>query len=654
VQPMTKNLQLTDNNLLQQGLVLHQQGELGQAHTLYLKILERNPKHHDAWQLLGLLAYQVGEYESALELMRNSLAILETQPAVYANLGLVYSALKDDAQAEKAYRRVLELDSQHLQAICNYASLLVKQNRLFEVQTLLNQGLMHFPNDAELCHIQAQLYCEQSHYSQALTCVKKSLQIRPNDYATLVTNGNILKKLGQSQQSLQSYQMALKVNPNSPQCYNNLAQILTEMGHVRESIACYRKAVQLPSDIQPIYHSNLLHSLNFDTSHSPEQLFAEHCEFGRRYCNVKQLPTCPRTNMPRKLRIGYVSPDIRKHPTVRFLEPVLQHHNRNQFEIYLYAEVAQPDEVTHRLSSYVDGVRFTVGQTDLQVAQQIHRDEIDILIDCAGHTAGNRLLAFAHKPAHVQASWLGYGNTTGIPQMDYFLSDAVLDPVESEPYYLEKIVRLPRGVATFLPPKEAPEVAPLPYAQNGRITFGSLHRPDKLNDGVFELWASVLKSVPHSQLLIFWPTMHGQLASFVRNSLLKFGLQPQQLLIEHQAPSLGYLDVYNRIDIGLDVFPWTGGTTTSEALWMGVPIIGLRGKNHAGRGTARILTFAGMPELIAETPEQYLQLTQQLAESPERIAAYRYTLRRRLRHTLCDAVSFTRTFEETLVSLFRR
>lgn len=652
---MTKKRAISENELLHQALELHQKGEFEQAHAIYLKILDINQKNHDVWQLLGLLAYQLGEYQSALELMQNSLRLYEAQPAVYANLGLVYTALKIDHLAENAYRRSLELNPQHLQAICNYANLLLKQKRILEAQNLINQGLYKNPNDPELCHIQSQIYIEHANYVQALTWVKKSLQYRPKDYVTLVTFGNILKKLGQSQLALQAYQSAIQINPNSPQSYNNVAQILTELGHVKESITCYRKALELPSEIKPIYHSNLLHALNFDTSLSRSQLFEEHCEFGRRYCQVEPLPTRPRDfSTSRKLRIGYVSPDIRNHPTARFLEPLLQNHNRNQFEISLYAEVSQPDEVTHRLISYVDKIRYTVGQSDAQVAQQIFQDEIDILIDCAGHTAGNRLLVFAYRPAPVQASWLGYSNTTGVPQIDYFLSDAVLDPVESEAYYTEKIVRLPRGVATFMPPKEAPPVGTLPFYQNGHITFGSLHRPDKLNDGVFQLWGSVLQSVPNSKLLVFWPTLHGQLATHVWERLLRFGAQPQQIMIEHQAPQSGYLDVYNKIDIGLDVFPWTGGTTTSEALWMGVPVVGLRGKTHASRGTARILTFSGMPELIAESPEHYVQLVKQLAEAPERIAGYRNTLRRRLKHTLCDAVSFTRSFEEVLLSLYHR
>ncbi len=310
------------------------------------------------------------------------------------------------------------------------------------------------------------------------------------------------------------------------------------------------------------------------------------------------------------------------------------------------AKICPPDQLAARLQKKVPAWRISRGMSDAQLAEQIRADKIDVLVDLAGHTASNRLRLFAMRPAPVQVTYLGYPNTTGVPNIDYFLTDPVADPPDQPAFFTETPYHLPNGFCVFAPRAGTPDVAPAPAAR-GFVTFGSMHNQAKLNPRVLDLWAEVLKAVPTARMLFVRHTLTDEGREALRRAYAARGVDPARLdFRQPRAGSAEYVRYYAEMDIQLDPFPWTGHTTGCESLWLGVPMISLRGKTHAGRMVASVLHYAGLPDWIAETPEQYVQLAMKWAANPSALAELRATMRERLlRSKLCDAAGFARQVE---------
>jgi predicted O-linked N-acetylglucosamine transferase (SPINDLY family) len=325
-------------------------------------------------------------------------------------------------------------------------------------------------------------------------------------------------------------------------------------------------------------------------------------------------------------------------------------------EVFCYAEVAAPDAATAKLQSLTNHWRPTAGLADEELAALIRGDHIDVLVELAGHTAGNRLLALAGRPAPVQVNWLGYPGTTGLPAIDYRLVDAVTDPPGEPSAASEELVRLPGLFCCYAPPAPTPAVSALPSQRTGVVTFGSLHKLEKLNCRVVDLWCQILREVPRTRLLVCRDPLHGPTAAYWRQQFLGRGVAPEQVELRRvQAIGMSHLVVYDEIDIALDPFPWNGHTTACEALWRGVPVVALRGTRHAARMVASVLTGLGLADLVAETTEQYVQLAVTLASDETRRAGLRQTLCERMRASpLCDGATFTRGLEATYRQLWQR
>jgi predicted O-linked N-acetylglucosamine transferase (SPINDLY family) len=455
-------------------------------------------------------------------------------------------------------------------------------------------------------------------------------------------------------EALACYEVILQLQPNCASIYICRHLPLIEQGRVREAIASLREALRLDPDCIEA-QGNLLGCLNFDPHADPAEVFAEHCRWGQLQERGRFLQ--PHRNEPspeRRLRIGYVSPDLKTHAVARYFEPVLAHHDATQVETYCYAEVATPDGMTAHLQSLAHAWRWICGKQAAQVVEEIRADGIDILVDLAGHTARNRLDVFALKPAPVQATWLGYVNTTGLRTVDYRITDAVMDPPCRPVLDTEELVRLPGGVVCFAPPAGAPAVTPLPALRRGRLTFGSLHKLCKLSTEVVDLWCRVLKAVPTSRLLLFRDTLTGKAAEIIREQFAERGIAGEQLDLRKGRSARGYLELYGEMDVMLDVFPYTGGTTTCESLWMGVPVLSLAGARPASRGSATLLTRVGLSDWVVEMPEEYVALAVRWANDPEGLAELRAGLRQRMTATLCDARRFTRELEDAYRTMWQR
>ena len=356
------------------------------------------------------------------------------------------------------------------------------------------------------------------------------------------------------------------------------------------------------------------------------------------------------------LRVGYVSPDFRRHAVASFFEPLLAHHDRNRFEIVCYFNHLGADEVTARLRGMAGEWRDSVRWSDEELAARIRDDGIDILIDLAGHTSWNRILTFARRPAPVQASWLGYPGTTGLSAMDYRITDWEADPEGSESLSSERPLRLPHSYFCFQPQAQAQEGGALPAAASGRVTFGSFNNAAKAGPETLDLWCEVLKAVPGSDLVLKHKAFGDpQVQQRIRTRFAERGVEAGRILMSGWMRDQGsHMMAYHGIDIALDTFPYNGATTTCEALWMGVPVVSLSGRTQPSRMGRSILAAAGFPEWGASSPAHFVQIARSLSESVEDLSAHRAGLRTRIKESaLTDAQSFSRAFEQCLAGLGR-
>ncbi len=348
----------------------------------------------------------------------------------------------------------------------------------------------------------------------------------------------------------------------------------------------------------------------------------------------------------RPLRVGYVSPDLRRHAVAYFLEPILANHDRRRVLPICYADVGSPDAVTARLRSLSHEWREIRHLADDRVEELIRRDRVDILVDLAGHTAHNRVRIFARKPAPAQVTYLGYPSTTGLETFDAILTDATMDPPGEPAQSSEEAVRLPGGSCCYAPPSDAPEVAPLPMLHADGPTFGSLHKLPKLNPAVLDLWAALLRAIPSARLLLFRDSLRGRRRDEILEYFEARGACAERVEIRHDWKPEEHWVIFASIDVMLDVFPWCGHTTACESLWMGVPVVTLTGLRRSSRMTASVLAMMGLSELIAESPEQYIEAACRLVSDRAGLAQLRAGLRRRMRGSrLCDGRAFTRDLE---------
>jgi predicted O-linked N-acetylglucosamine transferase (SPINDLY family) len=356
----------------------------------------------------------------------------------------------------------------------------------------------------------------------------------------------------------------------------------------------------------------------------------------------------------RPLRIGYLSPDMRVHPVSTFFEPIIANHDRERFEIHCYSTTEAPDEVTQRLRAHAGHWHECAGRPDKWLAEQIHADGIQILVDLAGHTSGNRAAVLRAKPAPIQALFIGYPGTTGMPEVDYLIADGRVCPPEHDALYTEKVARLAGSFWCFRPPDAAPEPAAAPLARNGYVTFGSYNAAQKISDHTVQLWAGVLQAVPRSRLLLKSLSFADErLRTRFKRRFIDAGIAAERLEMLPPDDRRQFYREYRHLDIALDPVPYNGGTTTCEALWMGVPVIARRGDLFRGRMAAAILEIIGLPELAADTPEGYISAAVRLADDPARLAALHAGLRDRVASSpLCDGARAARELEQAYMQMW--
>ena len=554
------------------------------------------------------------------------------------------------------FERALSIRPDYVEACNNLANSLVRLGRTADAIAMFERALS-FKADAQVHFNLANVLLSQGRTDRAVEHLEKALSIAP-DFAEAHNNlGNLTRRSRGLLQAIRHFRQALSAKPDFAEAHNNLGSALQARGSIDEAIQHFERALALRPGFTAA-HNNLLFALNYVEGRAPSEIFEAHREFARQRempLTVPADPRGPESGRDRRIRIGYVSSDFRHHSVSHFIEPVLEHHDRDRFEIFCYYNLSQADEVTHRLRSKVEHWRVISTMTDAAAEATIRNDRIDILVDLNGHTTKNRLLLFCRKPAPIQVTWLGYPNTTGLSSIDYRLTDGFADPVgETDRFHSERLIRLPECFSCYSPPPEAPAVSPLPALSRDHVTFGSFNKFAKITSEVLKVWADILRAVPRSRLMLKTSALiEDAMRREVSDRFVAYGVDPGRLdLLGPDASQQAHLARYHDLDIGLDPFPYNGTTTTCEALWMGVPVVTLAGQAHAGRVGVSQMTNLGLPELIAGSHGDYVAIARRLAEDLDALASLRRGLR------MCFAASplmaherFTRNLERAYLEI---
>jgi protein O-GlcNAc transferase len=720
-------MKMNNRKTLQRAIELYQAGELKQAESLCREIVKKQPENTDALHLLGVLSYQLGNYDSAIEYLHKTLRFIPANAYVHYNLGNVYKNKKDVDKAISCYQKALQLNPGFFEAYHNLGMVFQVNNQLDEATACYQKAVRINPNLAdayynlgtisqdrglpdeaiafyrkavqlepkladawfnmgnifldkrqfdeaascyhkvmELTPMLAPPYYnlgiiseEKGQFTEAINLYQKALQLDPN-FADVYNNmGNVMLKQDSLEQALKYYHRALVLNPDSVEAMVNLGNMLRDLGQPVEAEKCYRRSLAIRPDCSFCYE-NLLFLMQYNPRYDAQTIFSEHLKFAEQFEEPLRSAILPHSNertADRRLKIGYVSPDFRRHPVASFIEPVIAVHNREQFEVFCYSDVRRQDEKTARIKGATDHWRDIPGLSDEKAAELIRKDGVDILVELAGHTAHNRLLLFARKPAPVQVSWIGYPATTGLSAMDYKIVDTYTDPPGmTEQFYTEELIRMPESFLCYLPESESPDVGPAPVLKAGHVTFGSFNNFAKVSPEVIELWTKILTAIPGSRLLMKAKSLSDRSTrDYVMGLFLQRGMTAGRIDLLSWEPSTGgHLETYKRIDIGLDTFPYAGTTTTCEAGWMGVPVITLAGNTHASRVGASLLSNIGIPELIAKTPDEYLAMAVNLANDTKSLQRLHEGLRSMMmRSPLTDAKRFIIDLENSFRSIWR-
>jgi protein O-GlcNAc transferase len=596
-------------------------GRADQAEHIYRRLLQIQPRNADALHLLGILAGDRGDFSGAIESIGKAIAIDPSNHSYHANLGKMFSSLDQPARAEACYRRAVKLkpDSAHYD---NLGTALRAQDK----------------------------------FKEAADNYRRALALNPDNATAHRNLADLLQIQGRYAEAAGSYRQALLLNPNSAEIFSNLGTTLQAQGKFAEAIENFRQALALDADNLRA-HDNLLYALSIA---APPDIYLQ---AARNYGALLHALAAPYQHWPQMksttdqpLRIGLVSGDFRIHPVGFFLENLLAHLDDPAIELIAYPTIAQEDALTARIKPHFFAWRSLVNLSDAMAAQKIYADGLHILIDLSGYTANNRLAVFAWKPAPIQVSWLGYWASTGLAAIDYILADHHSIPIGEQIHFSEQPWYLPDTRLCFTPPTENIAVAPLPALTNNFITFGCFNNPTKINDAVLKVWAQILKRMPDARLKLKAKHFEDQVIKDTTcERFAAFGIEAARIIFEGESKRADYLAAYNSIDIALDPFPFTGGTTSIEGLWMGVPFITGRGDRLIAHQGESILRNVGGDDWIADDDDAYIARTVTHAKNLQNLALLRQQLRGRLLASpLCDAQRFAQNFKAALTGMWQR
>jgi len=610
----------TQSDHLRLGHAAVQREDYRQAVEHYTSFVAIEPDRASGFIGLGYALLQLARFPEAIKALKKAVANDPKSGDGFYMLGQAYQSTGEPQAAMLAWGQAHALAPELEHLYCDYCLLLFNNGRAGEARALMEAGIARFPANADFKFYLGNLLAEGGDYARAVIVYKE----------------------------------AAALNPESPHLLASYATALMQTGARDLAAEVLKKALTLAPDEATIF-SNYLMCIQYGTTLSREEKFRVAREFSERFeAPLKSQWGNYQHDVAdgRKLKVGYVSGDLRNHALASFIEPILARHDKSRFEIHCYYSHPVVDQVTQRLAGLADHWVSCHGMPDEALAARIRGDGIDVLIDLSGHTGHNRLLTFARKPAPVQMTWLGYQATTGLEAMDYRITEETLDPSgTSEQFHSENLIRLPSS-GTFSPSPESPPVNDLPALSGQPFTFGCLNNPTKITDEAVRLWAAILVQSPDARLLLGNATP--PLVERLSSQFLQNGIDPSRLVFHPKLRLAEYLGLHNQVDLALDTFPYNGGTTTFHSLWMGVPLIALDGDTALSKVGAAIMRGMSLPEFCAENKDQYVERAVYFHRHPEELNAVRQVLRGRLDAiTTQMAVDVTASLEAAMQSCWQ-
>ena len=640
------------------GVMFSEQRRYLDAVGCYRDSLRHRPNDVDTYNNLGNALKDLGELNEAAECYQKAIRIKPDTALANFNLGSLYHQQKQLTDAETCYRNVLRHHPEHIEALLNLGTTLKDQGKLDEAMTAYRQVLEIRPEFVSAYVNLANVCLAVGNSEEAVKIYQRGLAIEPDHLDALNNLGGAYRSIGRASESVSVYERALLAHPRSAKLHNNLGNAHASLGSPESALESYRRALGLDPEYAAA-HSNMLLTSHYLPEITQERLAQQHAEWEAthaRKLRSKWKPFLNDRDPTRRLRLGFVSSDLARHPVGSFFVLFIESLEFEQFETVCYSGRIVKDELTSRIEAASDIWRDVHHLSNDELAQSIRADSVDILFDLGGHTAGDRLLAFARKPAPIQIAWIGYPSTTGLAAMDYLIADRVQVPEEHEDFYAEEVVRLPAAHFCYDPPQGAPDVSPLPSLANGYVTFASFNNPLKLTDRVVEVWSEILERVPTAKLILKY---RGLDEPEVRQRFLerfgKCGTAAERLELLGWTPYAQMMQEYDQVDVALDPFPFSGGATSCEALWMGVPVITCAGNTFASRQTLSYLSHIGVTETAADSLDEYIELAVALAGDFGRLGEMRAGLRETMAASpLCDARRFTASMTGSLRDIWRQ
>lgn len=622
---------------------------LGQSHTALHVLLV------DSLRRESLL-------EEAEAVCRGMLERSPHRADLWVLLGLILTNAEDDAAVE-AFGRAVLLEPAHPTALNNRGHALLRLGRPTIAVTMLRAASVVDPRLSGTSHALAWRQIGDNAQAAgdwfgALRAFEAAVRVQPTNPELWERFAIAAATIGQQNRGEMALRIALAIAPATSSTMTNFATLLVNEGRIEGAVHLLHRSLAVNPDSYKA-HSNLLFAHQYQTDMTPAEHRAAHrAWYDQHGASLAPQPRPLFTNdrdPERRLRVGIVSADLKRHPVGYFLAPFLTHHDRSRMAVFCYANQPDEDAMTRVLRGHTEGWRRIDTLSDEALVEMIRADSIDILIDLSGHTAEHRLLAFARRPAPVQVTWLGYVHTTGMPVIDGIIGGGLEIPIKASSWFEERLLALPHGRFCYQPPAEAPPVAPPPSLNGKSVTFGSFNTLAKLSDPTIALWARVLAAVPDARLILkARPLCDPIVRNRIRARFAAVGIKSERLDLRGWSPHAAMLSEYADIDIGLDPRPFSGGLTSCEALWMGVPMVTWPGDTPASRQSAHFLALLGLPDLVARSAKEYVEIAVALSRCPKRLAGLRAGMREQMtRSPLLDGPGFTRTLEETLRAEWR-
>ena len=645
--------------VLQQGLAAQRAGDLSKAAAAYRKILQKSPGQPDANYLLGLILQKEGAHAEAIQHFEKATKGNPKLGRAHLQRGFALNTIGQAEQAEEAFRLAIKSEPGLAEAHHQFGNILQRQNRTTESLASLREAVRLAPKEPVFWLSRGIAAQEAGIWDEAAESFQQAIQLNPASAEAHTLLGQVFLAQQKVELAREQFSEALRLKPDSVEAHHDLGRLCAEEGLHAEAAEHFRRALALSPSMET--QSNLLFLLHYFTETSPDQHFAEHKRWAEWFETPIKASWRSHTNSRepgRRLRIGYVSPDLRDHPVVSFIGPILRHHRRDQVEVFAYANVKTPDAVSERMRGWADHWRNIFGLPPAEVAEMVRRDGIDILIDLAGHTTNHSLPVFALKPAPVQITWIGYPNTSGLTAMDYRLTERFSDPPrETERWHSEELIRLPETFSCYEAPTESPTVGPLPAMVNGFVTFGSFNNFRKLSPATIQLWARLLREMPTARLLLKSQGL-GRVGVQQRlvEQFTRAGVDVARLDLRGAGLSKDqHMGLYNQVDVCLDPFPYNGTTTTCDALWMGVPVVTLVGRTHVARVGLSLVTNLGFPDWAVASEDEYVSKCKALVSDLPKLVAIRASLRETMsKSPLCDAPRFIEHLESAYRDVWER